>query len=123
MYCLDTNAIIYYLKGDENTVSFLDNLFQNHKPVYISAIVEVELFSFSNTTPKEMKLIESILRTFSIIPLESNIARIAGYIRRLYNLDTADSVIAATALFSGSTLVTRNLKHFKNIPNLTIQKI
>lgn len=123
MYSLDTNAIIYYLKGKENAVFILDDIFQNHKPVYISTIVEAELFSFSNINSGEIELIENILKTLSIIPLDSNIARVSGYIRRLYNLDTADSVIAATALFTGSTLITRNIKHFKNISNFNIQKI
>lgn|SRR3989344_7046880 len=123
MYCLDTNAIIYYLKGDENAVSFLNNIFDNRVPVYVSTITETELLSFEGMDLKEEELIENILRIFSIIPLDSNIAKIAGYIRRTCSLNIADSVIAATAIFTGGTLVTRNIKHFRKIPNLAIQKV
>ena len=38
------------------------------------------------------------MNTLAIIPLDSRIARIAGSLRRLYGLKTADSAIAATAL-------------------------
>ena len=59
----------------------------------------------------------------AIIPLDSRIARIAGSLRRQYNIKTADSIVAATALFTGTTLITRNIRDFQKIPNLLLRKI
>ena len=43
--------------------------------------------------------------------------------RREQRMKLPDSVIAATALFTGTTLVTRNIRDFKRIPNLSVEKI
>lgn len=123
MHTLDTNAIIYYLKGEQKTANFIEKLMLLAEPIYISAITEIELFSFSNTTLTELEQIESILRTIAVIPVDSRIARIAGLLRREYKLKTADSAIAATALFTGTKLVTRNWHDFNSIPNLNLYKL
>lgn len=123
MYTLDTNAIIYYLKEDKKVVGFIENAFTRLVPIYISSITEVELFSFPTLTFEESNQIENILETLAIIPLGSRIARIAGSLRRQYKIKTADSVIAATAMFTGTTLVTRNVRDFQKIPHLSLHKI
>jgi predicted nucleic acid-binding protein len=81
---------------------------------------EVELFSFSHLTEKEIQAIDSILATLSIIPLDSQIAQMAGFIRRTHRLKVPDSVIAATALFTGSILVTKDTHDFKRIEHLKL---
>jgi len=48
---------------------------------------------------------------------------IAGPLRRQYNIKTADGIVAATALFTGTTLITRNIRDFQKIPNLLLRKI
>lgn len=123
MYTLDTNAIIYYLKGDEDSVRILTEIFSENLPLYVSALTETELFSFSHLTPRDVERIEGLIRTVAVIPVDSRIARIAGLIRRKYRLAIADSVIAATALFTGTTLLTRNIRDFRRIPNLLLRKI
>ena len=62
MYTLDTNAILYYLKDDPDTVASLRNVFTQNVPLYVSAITELELFAFSNLSTAEEKLIR---RTFN----------------------------------------------------------
>lgn len=123
MYTLDTNSIIYFLNDDPATVPVLQNIFAKQVPLYVSAITEIELFSFSKLTPFNEQQIDSLLRTVSLIAVDSRLARIAGLIRKTYNLEIADSVIAATALFTGSILLTRNVRDFQKIPNLKLQKI
>jgi len=122
-FTFDTNAIIYYLKGDENVSGQVEEILSTNPSIYISTITEVELFGFSKITEAEAYQIEKILETISIIPLDSRIARMAARIRQLYKLKTADSVIAATALFTGSVLVTRNVKDFSKVTDLQIQSI
>lgn len=123
MYTLDTNAIIYYLKGDVNAIPLLEDLFEKNMPIYISSITEVELFSFSNLTNKDIEQITNLIKTLSVISLDSQLARLAGLLRRQYKIKVPDSIIASTAIFTGTSLVTRNTKDFKKIPNFNIVSI
>jgi predicted nucleic acid-binding protein len=82
-YTLDTNAILYYLKDDPTAVSLLREIFVEDAPVYISAITELELFAFSNLSAEEQALIEEVLATISVIPVDSHIARIASFKERI----------------------------------------
>lgn len=123
MYTFDTNAIIYYLQNDPKVVLFLQGIFSKDFPIYISAITEIELFGFPGLSQVEMDNIESIVRTLAVIPVDSRIARIAGALRRMHHLKTPDSAVAATAMFTGSTLLTRNIKDFERIPNLRLQRV
>jgi predicted nucleic acid-binding protein len=123
VYTLDTNAIVYYLKDDTDAVPVLRGVFAQSSPVYVSAVTELELFAFVNLSSDEESLIENLLATMSIIPLDSRIARLAALVRRHYRLKVPDSVIAATAMFTGSILVTRNTRDFRKIANLAIRKI
>ncbi len=120
MYTLDTNAIIYYLKDDANAVFLFRDIFNKNIPIYVSAITEVELFGFPGLNKYEAENIDLFLETVTIIPVDSRLARIAGSLRRSHKLKIPDSVIAATALLTGTTLITRNSHDFKHIPNLPI---
>ncbi len=122
-FTFDTNAIIYYLKGDKKASSVVEEILKNNSSIYISTVTEVELFGFSAITKMEAYQIEKILETISIIPLDSRIARMAASIRQLYKLKTADSVIAATALFTSSVLVTRNVKDFSRVTDLKVKAL
>jgi len=123
LYTLDTNSIIYYLKGDAGAVAFLDEIFGSNNSIFVSSVTELELFSFEKLASAESDSIDGLLETLSIIPLDSRIARIAGLLRRTYHLKIADSVIAATALFTNTNLVTRNVRDFRKVPNLHVAKI
>jgi len=123
VYTLDTNAILYYLKDDNNAVTILRGVFAQSSPVYVSAVTELELLAFSNLTSDEESLIENLLATVAIIPVDSHIARLAALVRRRYRIKVPDSIIAATAMFTGSTLLTRNTRDFRMVSNLVIRKI
>ena len=123
MYIFDTNAIIYYLNNDIKATLTIDKILKDPSPIYISSITEAELFSFPHLTIRESKQIDELLQTLTIISFDSHIARIAGLLRRTYKISIADSAIAATAIFTGSILVTRNINDFKNIANLNLLKI
>ena len=124
MYTLDTNASIYYIRDDPKAAPFLQSILDNPDLlVYVSTITEVELFGYPDLSDEEANTINTILQSVSLIPLESQIARAAGYIRRAYGIKIPDSVVAATALFTGSTLLTRNVRDFKKISQLSLQAI
>ncbi|TSC69717.1 MAG: PilT protein domain protein [Parcubacteria group bacterium Gr01-1014_70] len=123
VYTLDTNTIIYYLKDDPDAVSFFQRAFDLNATLYISAITEAELFRFSKLSEEETTQIENLLRSIFLIPVDSQIARSAGLIGRTYNIELADSIIAATAIFTASTIVTRNVRDFKKVPTISIQPL
>ena len=124
MVTLDTNAVIYYLKGEVSIAETLEPIIRAYTPMFIATVTEVELFSSPTLTSEENARIEALLPLFSIILLDSHIARKAGEFRRLYpRLKLADSVIAATALFTHSTLLTRNARDFRKIIGLTVRRI
>jgi predicted nucleic acid-binding protein len=70
-----------------------------------------------------LKIIDDLLQAVSLVPPVSKIARAAGRIRGTYGLKLADSLIATTALYTGSTLLTRNVRDSKKIPPLSLQAI
>ena|SRR6266436_7785322 len=123
MYLLDTNAVIYYVKDESSVVSTIEDIYTKNIPVYLSVITQAELFAFPQLSDDEAERIEKFLQSVSIVPMDSQIARLTGTIRKKYQLKIADSVIAATALFTNSQLLTRNVGDFKRIPELRIQKI
>jgi len=123
MYILDTNAVIYYVKEESTVVSVIEDIYTKNVPVYLSVITEAELFGFPPLRDEEAERIEKFLHTVSIIPMDSQIARLTGTIRKTYQLKIADSVIAATALFTNARLLTRNVGDFKKVPELHIQEI
>ena len=81
MYILDTNAIIYYLHGDEEVRRFIDSSIANATPLYASVVTETELLRYSKLGFEEERAILNFLPGFSIIPMDSFLARKAGALR------------------------------------------
>ena len=124
MYVLDTNAIIYYTDDEPATVAALEPLFAANHPIYISTLTELELFSHASLTEEEAIRLETFLDAVHILPLTSQIARIAGDLRRAHaGLKAFDSGIAATALFTHSQLVTRDRRDCQDIDGLSLMAI
>jgi predicted nucleic acid-binding protein len=124
VYVLDTNAIIYYTDDEPAAVAALEPLFVANHPIYISTLTELELFSQAALTEEEEIRLEAFLEAVYILPLTSQIARIAGDLRRAHaSLKAFDSGIAATALFTHSQLITRNTRDFRDIDGLSLLAI
>jgi len=100
VYTLDTNTIIYYLDNDPAVVSVLD-------PIFAQGIAELT----------------QLLTSVVVFPLESRLAQLASALRRQYRLKTPDSVVAATAVLTRTTLVTRNIRDFQGIAGLSLLPI
>lgn len=120
MFTLDSDILIKFLNSDEIETSFIFNLLKSGDTIYVSTVSETEILSFKNLNAQEIGDINEFLKSFSLVVVDSNIAKIGGAIRRKYGLKTPDALIAATAIFTGSTLVTRNLKDFKKVKELKL---
>lgn len=123
VYTLDTNVIIYYTKGEQNVVSFVEDLYEKNALIYISTATETELFAYPDLRGEERERIENFLRTVAIISVDSRIARSAGELKSVFGLQLGDAMIAATALFTGTTLLTRNTRDFKKVLGLRTEQV
>ena len=71
MYTLDTNIIIYFLKGEAKMKEFLRKETLKASRFFISTISEAELFGYPEITSEEILKIDEILQSISIIPIDS----------------------------------------------------
>lgn len=123
MYTFDTNAIIYYLNEDPAVVAVLEPLLAQDIALFVSVVTELELLSYGSLTDEDMVEITQLLTSLVVFPLESRLAHLAAALRRQYRLKTPDSVVAATALLTRTTLVTRNVQDFHGIAGLSVLPI
>jgi predicted nucleic acid-binding protein len=123
VYTLDTNIIIYYFNGEAPILAFLREQTEQGAPLFISAVTEHELYSYPHLTPLEVARVDALFTTFTVIDVDSHIAQLSGQLRTSYGIKALDSFIAATALMTGMTLATRNIRDFRRIPNLDIREL
>ena len=89
----------------------------------VSVVTELELLSYGGLTDEDMQEIAHLLTSLVVFPLESRLAQMAAALRRQYRLKTPDSIVAATALLTRTTLVTRNVQDFQGIVGFSLLPI
>ncbi len=110
---LDTNIIIYALKGLANVKPYFDI-----EP-FISVITEMEILGIKDMSDEEIKIREIAIDFCSIISFTNKIKSKAILIKRQIKIPLPDAIIAATAIQEGFTLVTAD-KGFKRITELQL---
>ena len=133
---LDTFAFTMFFKkepGYEEVKALLEDIENNRKTAFISAITLTELF-YIFARYKEENFARAVLgyvksSNIIVIPISGQIAEKAGELKFRYGgrrikkgLPIADCIIAATALEKDAMLVTSD-DHYKKIKNLKIQWI
>ena len=119
---IDTDVLIDALRGVESTRRFLLNQRRQGNQLWISTITLTELYcAKSLENPDEERRLRRFLHTFRVVFIDGRIAIQAGMIVRQYNCAVPDALIAACAEIRGLTLVTRNVAHFRDIENLSLQ--
>lgn len=126
-YLLDTNIIVNHLRGKEAISKPLLN-----EELGISIITWAELvYGVHKSVQKEKnkKLLHSFIvdLSISIVPLDIHIIEQYAQIRlhlekKGMRVHDFDLFIAATAIQHSLILITRNVKHFSNIPILKIHE-
>lgn len=117
-FVVDTNIVIYTLKGIEKIVKVMEKLEDDNIELYYSTIVEAELFSFHELTEEQRVKIRGILDLGEIIDVDSEIALKAAELRALSRknyqrkLKLPDAIVAATASVHSAVLITRNVEDF-----------
>lgn len=107
---LDSNIIIGYLNGDDTIRSALHAWREAETVFFISYVSVVEALSAPSLTQEELARIEHFVGDFIILPLDMNVARHAGLLRRARKLSLPDAIIVATAIANNLPLATRDKK-------------
>ncbi|MBW2037451.1 MAG: type II toxin-antitoxin system VapC family toxin [Deltaproteobacteria bacterium] len=126
MYLLDTDTIIYTLKGHSAVIR---NLHEHiHDPIKISTVTLMELYYGAYKSQKvesNLAKIKTLENSMDIIPLGKESAELFGIFKaklemRGTPLDDFDLTLASCALAYNLALVTNNIKHFERIEGLKI---
>lgn len=116
----DTNIFIAIFKGDANLKILVENL-----DSAINTIVYLELIQGAKNK-LEVQKIEKYLNRFELLHFDKAVSQKAIELVRIYSksygLMLPDSIIAATCLENDLTLITYNVKDFRFIKGLKIQK-
>jgi predicted nucleic acid-binding protein len=119
-YLLDSVASIDLFNAVPGS-EFLKKKLERAK-VYISVITRIEMLAFPKMTPPVEQGIHKFIRQIKVIPLNRKIERNAILIRRARKLKLPDTIIAATALSLGATVISRDTDLLKlNWPGLPVE--
>ena len=126
MYLLDTDTIIYNLKGNRAVQENLRRHF--YDPLRISVITLMELYYGaykSHKTASNLAKIKTLENALEVIQVGNESVEIFGMLKANLEksgtrLDDFDLILATCALAHNLTLVTNNEKHFKKIEGLRI---
>jgi predicted nucleic acid-binding protein len=126
MFLLDTDTIIYNLKGHETVKKNLQHYID--APLKISVITLMELYYGAYKSEKcssNLAKVRTIESAFEIIPNGRESAENFGMLKASLEksgsrLDDFDLTIASGALAHNLTLVTNNSKHFSRIQGLKV---
>jgi predicted nucleic acid-binding protein len=117
---VDTSVLIDYLRGDPNAAEVLVRE-RAVAPLHASEITRLEVLAGMREAEEEAT--RSLLSTLIWHPVDADVAEAAGALGRRWlpshnTIDRADLAIAATAVGSGSRLLTRNVRHFPMFADL-----
>jgi tRNA(fMet)-specific endonuclease VapC len=135
MYLLDTDTLTHLHSGNPNVINRLENLQDEEVAITIVTKIKISrgridylLKAFSGSDLlKAQELFfrsETLLTQLSVILIDPNAAnqfdRLQG-IPKFRKIGRADLLIASIALAHQATLVTQNLRHFRQIPHLSLE--
>lgn len=113
---LDSNILIYAAQPQYPS---LRQFIAEHAPA-VSVVSYIEVLGFHRLQPTERTLLEQFFAAAELLPLSDAVVQKAVELRQQHRMSLGDSVIAATALVYGRTLVTRNTDDFRWIPDIAL---
>lgn len=126
MYALDTNTVLDFFRGKGKVAGRL--LATPPTEVALPAIVAYEVWvgvlGSQNAARRQVEY-ERFLSTVALLAFDAPIGKRAAELRLMLErngekIGPMDTLIAATALAHGATLVTRNVREFGRVPGLSI---
>jgi hypothetical protein len=120
-FLIDSNVLIDVSRGYRAAIDYVDGLTESWA---ISQVTALELIVGARDR-REVATIDGFLSPYLVVPLSESIGTRAYELLKTYakshGLHVFDSLIAATAMESGITLVTLNRKHYQMIAGLKLQ--
>ena len=115
MIIIDTDILIWILRGDENIKRrFTELVLETKGYVFITPVQIAEIYT--GIKEKEKIKTENFLESFNIINIDKRIGKIAGELINKYgkshNVTMTDALIGAAAKVNGFKLWTLNKKHY-----------
>lgn len=126
MYALDTNTVLDYFRGKGQVAARL--LATPPSEVALPAVAAYEVWvgvlGSQNAKRRQVEY-ERFLAVVAILPFDAVAGRRAADLRLALSrkgdlIGPMDTLIAATAMAHGATLVTRNVREFDRVPGLTV---
>lgn len=122
-FLVDTDIFIDYLNGSKIAKNILDS--SRHR-IYYSIVTKKELLAKQGLTANERRKIRMLLLNHRLLPLNEKITRKFSVLLAKYkaqDLRKADALVAATAATQRLPLLTRNLKHYRFISEITLMDL
>jgi predicted nucleic acid-binding protein len=118
-YLLDSNVIIGYLdnKIPASGMAFVSGIVD--RVPNVSVISKIEVLRF-NAPPQIEMVLSAFFDNSKLLLLDEDVVKITISVCKQHRIKLPDAVIAATALSSGLTLLTRNISDFKHIQGLAL---
>jgi predicted nucleic acid-binding protein len=127
MYLLDTDTIIYNLKGERSVRRALREHIQDPMNISIITLTELLYGAYKSQHPDaNLARIRAIEQSFEVLPTgeesADTFARLKSELERQgTRLDDFDLLIASCALAHNLILVSNNTRHFTRIPSLRLE--
>jgi tRNA(fMet)-specific endonuclease VapC len=126
-YLIDTDIIIYSIKGNENVRNHFT--LNENLPKAISVITYGELLygaKKSARPEKNLAIVYKIKELFPVIDIDKAVIETFSDLKAAMGktgniIDDMDLLIAATSMTINATLVTNNEKHFRKLDGLKIE--
>lgn len=117
---IDSDVIIWFLRGKKEAIELLNKAKRQGLP-FCSPISVVEVLI--GVMPGEKEITEDFLNSLGVIPIDREIAEMAGELAREQKNKTgrtgfSDAIIAATCLIGKFVLITYNQKHYRIFKDL-----
>ena len=126
MYLLDTDIVIYILKGHPTVKRNLEK--HPHDPVKLCVVTLMELYYGaykSERVTSNTAKVKTLENSLEVLPVGQEVIEIFGMEkakleRRGTPLDDFNLILGCCALAHNLTLVTNNVKHFKKMEGLRV---
>ena len=114
---IDTDILIDYFRIGQHAAVLDDP----RKRIYYSVVTRKELLAKEGLKDSERRAIIDTLNRFRLVPVPRAIAARHAAVRRLSpTIEREDALIAATAIEKRLPLMTRNWRHFSQVPGVTL---
>ena len=121
---VDTDVLVWYMRGDDRAAEALDGAGR----FSLSVITYMELVQGMRSRD-ELRILRSTLAAWGtdVVLVDELIStRAMLYVEQYFHghgMRMADALIAATAVARGAPLLTANVRHYRHVPDLQLERL